>query len=135
MQSDYKELVKLTSWRTGVNEQIYKDLCNFLFAKTAEEMKKPKNLIIRLRGVGSWFLRMKRLKIKIALYEEFHSPDWGQSIGVDGEEIPEIMKIFRDRLKDYEKYVEKRKLIKGLRNEYKANIQSSNREDKSKEES
>lgn len=98
-------------------------------------MKKPKNLIIRLRGVGSWFLRMKRLKIKIALYEEFHSPDWGQSIGVDGEEIPEIMKIFRDRLKDYEKYVEKRKLIKGLRNEYKANIQSSNREDKSKEES
>ena len=135
MQSDYKELVKLTSWRTGVNERIYKDLCNFLFAKTAEEMKKPKNLIIRLRGVGSWFLRMKRLKIKIALYEEFHSPDWGQSIGVDGEEIPEVMKIFRDRLKDYEKYVEKRKLIKGLRNEYKANIQSSNREDKSKEES
>ena len=71
MQSDYKELVKLTSWRTGVNEQIYKDLCNFLFAKTAEEMKKPKNLIIRLRGVGSWFLRMKRLKIKLHYTRSF----------------------------------------------------------------
>lgn len=134
MQSDYKELVKLTSWRTGVNEQVYKDLCNFLFTKTAEEMKKPRNLIIRLRGVGSWFLRQKRLKIKLSLYEQYNEPDWGQSIGIDGEEIPEIIKIFKERLEDYKRYVEKRAEIKKLRSEYKANLQPSDREDKSQEE-
>lgn len=134
MQSDYKEITKLTSLKTGIDEQVYKDLCNFLFLKTSNEMKKPKNLIIRLRGIGSWFLRMKRLKIKLGLYEKNNEPDWSESIGIDGKEIPEIIRIFKDRLSDYGRYIEKRNEIKKIRNESRLHLQTINREDACKKE-
>ena len=56
MQSDYKEIARLTAQRTNKPEQIYKDISNFVYSSLYNTLRKPKSLIIKLKGVGSWYL-------------------------------------------------------------------------------
>lgn len=122
MQSDYKHISKLTSLKTNVNEEVYNDIANFVFYTLAQNMKKPKGLIYNLLGIGFWFLRRKRLLIKMNMYNENHQPDWASSLGIDGKDIPEIMKIFKDRLEEYDIYMLEKNEVKKKRNEIKSSL-------------
>lgn len=118
MQSDHKEVYKLTSKRTGVNEQIYKDIGNFVFTELNSMLRKPNSLIIKLKGVGSWYLRRNRMQIVVDEYadgivDQFTSPETLQLFA----DRRERYEMFLERLKEYEEYVSIRKDIKRKRNE------------------
>lgn len=91
MQSDSKQIYKITAERTGKPEETYKDIGNFVFKELNSYLSQPKSLITKLKGVGYWFLRKKRIQIIL----EQHSVEEG--------------KQRRDFRKDshYEKYCDK----------------------------
>lgn len=132
MQSDYKQIYKMTALRTGKDEQRYKEIGNFVFANLYSFFKKPTDLIVKLKGIGSWYLRRKRMEILVGYYppdfsrapEDFPSE---QSI-LKYENKVEIYNLFTDRLKDYEKYSQLRKEIREKRNETQTLLQPPNRE-------
>lgn len=110
MQSDSKEIYRLTAVRTGKNEQIYKDIGNFIQKETAQALKKPKSLIIKLKGIGFWFLRKKRLEKIVSYYPPHYDLDGYNDFSSEAAFLnfvnkKEMYDIFRARLKDYEKYM------------------------------
>lgn len=135
MQSDHKEIYKLTSIRTGKSEEMYKELGNFVFANLYSFFRRPSSLIVKLKGVGSWYLRRKRMEILVGYYppdfsrkkEDFPSE---QSI-LKWENKVEIYNLFTERLKDYEKYTELRNQIRQKRNETQVLLRPLNGEDQS----
>lgn len=133
MQSDWKEIYKLTAKRTGKSEDTYKDIGNFIFQRLSRELKRPKSLIIKLKGVGFWYLR--RLRVKMAL--ENFPPDYDKKpedfkhplAALMHENKVEIFTLFKERMKDYETYIEERKQIRSTRNESDTLLESDNKED------
>lgn len=120
MQSDHKEIYKLTAERTGKDQQIYKDLGNMVFATLYSNLRRPKSLIIKLQGVGTWYLRRMRMQAMLELFppdysktrEDFSSP----YAFIDHENKIEIFEILRNRLKEYEEYIQlKREIAKKRR--------------------
>ena len=112
MQSDYKEIYKLTAKRTSKNEVLYKDIGNFVFTELYNMLRKPNSLIIKLKGIGFWFLRRKRLAGVIKLYPadyEKKQEDFSSEYGfLKNENKKEIHALFMERLKDYEEYAEEK---------------------------
>lgn len=119
MQSDHKEIYRLTSQRTGKSEQLYKDIGNLVFTELSTMLRKPKSLIVKLKGVGSWRLRKKRMEIVVEDYadgivDQYTSPETLQ-IFADRRERYEM---FLERLKEYNEYISIRKETKVRRNEH-----------------
>lgn len=121
MQSDWKEIYKLTSKRTGENEQIYKDIGNFVFTHLYYTMRRPEFLIIKLKGIGSWFLRRMRMRAIVDMFPpdfEKTREDFDSSSGfLRNENKKEIYEIFKKRLEDYERYIQTRNEIRKVRYE------------------
>lgn len=122
----------MTAERTGKSEQMYKDLGNFIFTETQSMLKKPKSLITKLKGVGNWYLRKKRMQIVTENYvepiiTEFTSEDSLRIIN----DRKEQYNIFMERLKDYENYLSMKKEIREKRHENQVLLESNNRKDKS----
>ncbi len=121
MQSNTSEIYKLTSKRTGKSEQSYKDIGNFIFSELYKEQKRPSKLIIKLKGLGSFFLRKKRVQEIMNCYpkefsrtkEDFSS----ERQFLKYENKKEIHEIFTERLKDYEEYLQERNQIRKKRYE------------------
>lgn len=121
MQSDWKEIYKLTAKRTGENEQIYKDIGNFVFTHLYYNMRRPESLIIKLKGVGTWYLRRMRMRAIVEMFppdfektrEDFDSP-FGF---LKNENKKEIYEVFKQRLEDYERYIQMRNEIRKVRYE------------------
>ncbi len=103
MQSDPKELYRLTAERTGKSEQVYKDIGTAIFAAVYAELRKPTALITRLKGVGKWYLRRNRMQ---SVADRIFSAEG---------EGTELQEIFRERLRDYEQYVKERNEAKQIR--------------------
>ena len=122
MQSDHKEVYRLTALKTGKSEQLYKDIGNFVFTELASMLKKPSSLIVKLKGVGSWHLRKKRMDIVIEEYphmikersrEEFTSEiDYNNYLNKK-----EMYLNFQERLKEYDEYISIRRQVRIKRNE------------------
>lgn len=118
MQSDNKEIYKLTAERTGKSEQLYKDIGNFIFRDLYENMRKPNNLILRLKGIGKWYLRRQRMEIAVSTppdpgktREDYSSEDeW-----IDYFERCNTIALFKERLKDYEQYIKERDDVRSER--------------------
>ncbi len=123
MQSDWKEVYKLTSKRTGKSEQQYKDLGNFVFASLANHLRKPMSLITKLRGVGTWYMRKKRIKKVIDDFPpnfERTEEEFTSTYGfLKNENKKEMYLLFSDRLKEYDRYMEKKEKIKKVRHVHK----------------
>lgn len=134
MQSDYKQVYKFTAKRTGKSEQMYKDLGNFVFSELASNMKRPTHLIIKLKGIGSWHLRKKRMEIVVTEFpqrnEEKTKEDFpfevAYQIYLDKKEE---FKIFLERLKDYDQYISLRNEIRKKRHENTTLLEPSEGED------
>lgn len=120
MQSDHKQIYKLTSERTGKSEQLYKDLGNFVFTETNRLLRKPKSLVLKLKGIGSWYLRRKRMQIVIdtcahRIIEKARDTFVSDKMYEEYLEKKEQYLNFVDRLKDYEEYTEIKKEVKKKR--------------------
>lgn len=121
MQSNTNEIYKITAKRTGKSEQSYKDIGNFIFSELYKEQKRPSKLIIKLKGLGSFFLRKKRVEEIMKCYPEEFSrtkEDFSSERQfLKYENKKEIHEIFTERLKDYEEYLQERNQIRKKRYE------------------
>lgn len=133
MQSDNNQIYKLTAQRTGKAEQVYKDIGNYVFGEVYNNLRKPTKLIIKLKGVGKWTLRRKRMQAIIDLYpveygkspEEFSS----ERVFFKNEDKKEIYDIFIQRLNDYEEYIKLRDEIRKERYKTQVLLQPTKGED------
>ena len=119
MQSDNNEIYKITSQRTGQSQELYKDLGNFVFKALADGMKKPKSIILKLKGLGYWYLRKSRMEVAVKMETREPLPTGIEHIDniarTGYENRLEMKDHFRDRLVDYEKYIEVRNNVRRIR--------------------
>jgi hypothetical protein len=123
MQSDIKDIYKITSTRTGKDEQIYKDIGDYVFKEVKSNLEKPNSLIIKLKGIGFWYIRRSKMKEALSHYPNHYEIDGYNDFPSEGALLrflnkQEIYKIFKARMKDYERYLEKRAEVKILKNEF-----------------
>lgn len=132
MQSDHKQVYNLTAKRTGKNEQMYKDLGNFVFTELSSILKKPKSLIIKLKGIGSWHLRKKRLEIFTSNYSDWEIDEFSSEDSIKFSiERKEQHELFLERLKEYEEYMTIKKELRIKRNEVQVLLKPDTGKDKS----
>ncbi len=133
MQSDNNQLYKLTAVRTGTAEQIYKDIGNYVFHSLYANLRRPKTLIIKLKGVGTWYMRKARMELTLSEFPvDFGktADDFKTDLGfLKYENKVEIHKIFKERLSDYERYISLRNEIRKKRYETQVLLQPFKRED------
>lgn len=109
MQSDCKKIYQLTAQKTGKSEQFYKDVGGFVFSCLYSRLRRPKSLIIKLKGVGRWYLRKKRMEIFMRYFNPLLNIETTNPVTlIRHENRLEISKLFEQRLKEYEKYIEQR---------------------------
>src|SRR5437868_3569684 len=118
MQSDHNEIYRLTAERTGKSEQVYKDIGNMVFASLNASFRRPKSLIIKLKGVGMWYLRKKRMDIVMKHYPvgDREPPESKFSL-FKYENKVEVQNLFAERLKEYDEFIELRNETKDKRRE------------------
>lgn len=134
MQSDHNEVYKLTSIRTGKPESLYKDIGNFVFKELNSFFTTPKSLIVKLKGVGFWYLRKKRMDASLSnLLEEGKTrEDFRKQQGFDNYcEGLRMQKIFQERMPEYEEYLKINKELKRKRYGLEIPLESTDGEDKS----
>jgi len=118
MQSDDKSIYDLTSKRTGKPTQLYKDVGTFVFSSLYEKLRKPKSLILKLKGVGSWYLRKKRMETLMSYYpEDYDKKEMDVEIMsplsiLNYENKREMFLLFKERLAEYERYITLRNEIR-----------------------
>ncbi len=118
MQSSIKEIYQQTAERTGESEQTYKDIGNFVFASLNAHFRKPPTLILKLRGVGSWHLRRKRMQIITETFPpnfEKKTEDLSEHTITKWEDKVELYYLFMARLAEYDKYIALRDSIREIR--------------------
>jgi hypothetical protein len=135
MQSDPKEIYKLTAIEGKGTEQEYKDIGNFVFNSLYANLRRPKSLIIKLKGVGTWFLRRKRMQIVIDVFPpNFNkkSEDFDHPLDLlKHENKIEIYNIFKERLKEYDEYIKDREEVKKKRYERQSLLKPTDGESES----
>jgi hypothetical protein len=135
MQSDTKEIYRITAEREGKPEQMYKALGNFVFSSLYKMVRNPKSLIIKLKGVGSWHLRKRRMEIIVNNHpreelkprEEYPS----EYSYLEHKEKRERYELFSERLKEYNEYISIKREIQKKRNEAKVLLETNKEEDQS----
>lgn len=110
MQTNHLDIYRTLATEKGKSEQTYKDIGSFIFRETAKMLKEPTSLILKLKGVGSWHLRKKRMEIVVNEWTD-------RGLVRDRNEFPSdnayniylekhIQYVnFQQRLKEYEKYL------------------------------
>jgi hypothetical protein len=124
MQSSSKEIYQITAARTGKDEQLYKDIGNFIQKETAQHLKRPKNLIIKVKGLGFWFLRRARVIKALSWFPKEYEDSGYVEFNpnrpfLKSENKREIYETFKARLADYDKYLAKKAENKKLKDEFK----------------
>lgn len=120
MQTDNKQIYKELAEETGKSEQVYKDVGNFIWAETYAIIRHPQFLITKLKGIGSWHLRRKRMSQLIEnhplMHKERKREDFTNEANYeDWVWRSELRSNFTNRLKDYDEYVALRDSIRELR--------------------
>lgn len=129
MQSSWKEIYKKTAERTGKSEQDYKQIGNFVFHGLYTALRRPKNLIVKLKGVGFWYLRKRRVDYTLTRVPDPDKDDFKTELERTlYQNRIELYEILLERSKDYEKYIEVKKEIRKKRNETQVLLKPSNEE-------
>jgi len=122
MQTNHLDIYKKVSESTGIDEEIYKDIGSFIFRETAKMLKEPSSLILKLKGIGSWHLRKKRMEIVINEWEHRGEEKDRSEFSSDNAYEIYLEKHkqyinFQERLKEYEEYLNIKSEIRKQRNE------------------
>ena len=132
MQTDHHELYRLTAERTGNSEQVYKDIGNMVFGKLYSLFRSPETLITKLKGVGTWYLRRSRMKVKLEMYPLDPNKEFTTKDGfLKHEDKKRIYQLFSDRLKEYDEYIKLRDETRKKRHETQTLLESTIRKDQS----
>lgn len=126
MQSDPKEIYRITAARTGGNAQVYKDIGNFVMKATVDHIKRPNTLIIKLKGLGFWYLRKKRIDRILSYYPSYYeiegySDFCSEYAFLNFQNKQELYKILKARQADYQLYLQKKAEVKLKKDEFHKN--------------
>jgi len=116
MQSNNKEIYEFTAERTKQPMDLYKTVGELVFSSLYANLRRPQCLIIKLKGVGSWFLRKRRMEIIL----EYFPPDFDKNPAefthplqvIAYENKVEIYNILKARMIEYEDYIKLRDSIR-----------------------
>jgi len=109
--------------KNNLNESLFKDLGNFVMLEIKEKINKPDNLITKIKGLGRWYPRNRRMLDYFSrMGKEISYLDNNPERKIYLTEKKEhwenkIFPIYKDFL-DYKKEVKKKK------NEYKINMEN-----------
>lgn len=122
MQTDSKQIYKELADETGKSEQIYKDVGNFIFTETYSMVREPLSLITKLRGIGAWNLRRKRIMTLLNDYPMINVDKERGDFTTDSQYQEylsrlDLRALFADRMKEYDEYVSLKKDIQTIRRE------------------
>lgn len=134
MQSSHLDIYKQVAAKTGKSEQMYKDIGSFVFKETAGMLKEPTSLILKLKGIGSWHLRKKRMEIVVNEWTDRSEvktrEDFDSDVSYETYLEKHLRYInFQERLKEYEKYLEIKQQVRKKRNETQVLLQPDSGED------
>lgn len=134
MQSNHLDIYKQVAEKTGKSEQMYKDIGTFIFKETSKLLKNPTSLILKLKGVGSWHLRKKRMEILVNEWTDRSEVKTREDFTSDSAYLFYMEKHlqyinFQERLKEYEKYLEIKQEVRKKRNETQVLLQPDQGED------
>ncbi len=134
MQSNHLDIYKKVSDDTGKSEQMYKDLGSFIFKETARMLKEPSSLILKLKGIGAWHLRKKRMEIVVNEWTDRSEVKTREDFDSDAMFQDYMEKHiryinFQERLKEYDRYLELKKEIRLKRNETQTLLEPDKGED------
>lgn len=120
MQTNHLDIYAMLAQEKGKNEQTYKDIGSFIFRETSKMLKEPTSLILKLKGVGSWHLRKKRMEIVVNEWTD-------RSVKRPREDFPSDLAYnvylekhyryinFQERLREYDKYLDIKKQVREKR--------------------
>ena len=140
MQTNHLDIYKRTAEKTGKSEQVYKDIGMFIFKETAKMLKNPTSLILKLKGIGSWHLRKKRMEIVVNEWIERAAVKTREDFSSDEsflsyKEKHDQYVLFQEMLKEYDKYLAVKENIRKLRNESQILLEPDKGENESSESS
>jgi hypothetical protein len=132
MQTNHQDIYSMLGAEKG-DEQMYKDIGSFIFKETALMIKNPTSLILKLKGVGSWHLRKKRMEIVVNEWTDRSLAKPREEFGSEAsyqEHIEKHLRYvnFQERLKEYEQYLSIKKEIRAKRYETQVLLQPSQEE-------
>lgn len=139
MQTNHLDIYSMLAKETGKSEQMYKDIGSFIFKETAVMMKNPSCLILKLKGLGSWHLRKKRMEIvvnewtdraKLKTRDDFSSDSSYQTY------LDKHLQYvnFQERLLEYDKYLDIKHEIRKKRYETQVLLLPNTSDEKFKSE-
>lgn len=125
MQADWQELYRLTAARTGKDEALYKAVGNFVLQAAHNHLDNPPSLIIKLKGIGYWFLKRRRLLDVIAAYPVYYDvPGYDNFVSEEARQKFKKKLVryntFKARIADYERYLARKQELKQRKDEFKA---------------
>lgn len=124
----------MLSEETGKAEQVYKDIGSFIFKETANLLKNPTSLILKLKGIGSWHLRKKRMEIVVNEWTDRAAvktrEDFSSDVSFQNYLDRHLQYInFQERLQEYEKYLSIKQEIRKKRYETQVLLEPNQGED------
>jgi hypothetical protein len=132
MQSNHHDIYRMVAEKTGKSEEMYKDIGSMIFKETAEMLQEPTCLILKLKGIGSWHLRKKRMEIFVGEFTEpTHDEYTSAQTLKEWEQKRQRYANFIERLKEYDKYLKIKQEVRRKRNETQVLLQPTEGKDES----
>ena len=134
MQTNHLDLYKMLAEENGGNEQLYKDIGSFIFKETASMIKNPESLILKLKGIGSWHLRKKRMEIVVNEWTDRAKVKTREDFSSEVAYMNYLDKHtqymnFKERLEEYDRYLQLKQEIRKKRHETQILLEPDNGED------
>lgn len=122
MQTNHLDIYKMVAEETGESEQLYKDIGSFVFKETASMIKDPESLILKLKGIGSWHLRKKRMEIVVNEWTDRAKVKTREDFSSEASYLSYLEKHtqymnFKERLEEYDRYLQLKQEIRQKRHE------------------
>lgn len=123
MQRVINDVYKKVGEDTNKSYDLIKSVGDSVFKNLLANIKKPECLILKVKGLGSFYLRKAKLAAYIESYRRFYTDPTYERTQLAIQESPETYENkqkqyfnFCERLKDYDRYLDKKKIIKEIRN-------------------
>lgn len=123
MQIVINNIYKGVATNTNREYALVKSVGDSVFESLLKNIKKPKSLILKVRGIGSFYLRKQKLLQYIESYRRFYTdPTYETTIKAISDDAESYERKrqqyenFCERVEEYKEYSEKRKEIKQIRN-------------------
>lgn len=134
MQTNHLDIYRMLAEESGETEQLYKDIGSFIFRETASMIKNPESLILKLKGIGSWHLRKKRMEIVVNEWTDRAKVKTIEDFSSEVSYLTYLDKHtqylnFKERLEEYDRYLKLKHEIRQKRHETQTLLEPDNGED------